>query len=66
LILIAQYANGLLLPIMAAFLLWVMNRKDLLGVHTNSALANIAGASVVLITLGFGLRSILRAAGIWA
>ncbi len=63
LILVAQYANGLLLPIIAAFLLYVMNRKSLLGVHANSMLANLAGGAVVLITLGLGLRSILRAAG---
>ena len=66
LILIAQYANGLLLPIIAAFLLYVMNRKDLLGAHTNSLMANIAGGAIVLITLGLGLRSILRAAGVIA
>lgn len=65
-ILIAQYANGLLLPLMAAFLLYVMNRKDLLGAHANTLLANLAGAAIVLITLGLGLRSILRAAGVMA
>lgn len=64
LILVAQYANGLLLPIIACFLLYVMNRKDLIGSQTNSLAANIAGGAVVLITLGLGLRSILRAAGL--
>ncbi|MEO1554520.1 MAG: divalent metal cation transporter, partial [Pseudomonadota bacterium] len=63
LILVAQYANGLLLPIVAAFLLYIMNRKDMMGSHTNTLLANAAGGVVVLITLGLGLRSILRAAG---
>ncbi|MFN3214233.1 MAG: Nramp family divalent metal transporter [Henriciella sp.] len=66
LILIAQYANGLLLPIIAAFLLYIMNRKDLLGVQTNTLAANLAGGAIVLITLGLGLRSILRAAGVMA
>lgn len=64
LILIAQYANGLLLPIIAVFLLYVMNRRDLLGAHANSFKANAIGSAVVLITLGLGVRSILRAAGI--
>ncbi|MEM7458507.1 MAG: Nramp family divalent metal transporter [Pseudomonadota bacterium] len=64
LILIAQYANGLLLPIVAAFLLYIMNRKDLLGAHANTLPANSAGGFVVLITLGLGVRSILRAAGV--
>lgn len=63
-ILIAQYANGLLLPVTAAFLLIVMNRKDLLGAHANSLAANLAGGAIVLFTLGLGLRSILRAAGL--
>jgi manganese transport protein len=63
LILIAQYANGLLLPIIAAFLLWVMNQKDLLGAYANGRSANLIGGVIVLITLAIGLRSILRAAG---
>ncbi|MEL6727309.1 MAG: Nramp family divalent metal transporter [Pseudomonadota bacterium] len=63
-ILIAQYANGLLLPIIATFLLLVMNRKDLLGEHVNSLTANMLGGAIVLITFGLGLRSILRAAGV--
>jgi len=63
LILMAQYANGLLLPVIAIFLLYIMNQKALMGPYTNGWRANLAGASVVLITLGLGLRSILRAAG---
>ncbi|MEM9570723.1 MAG: Nramp family divalent metal transporter [Pseudomonadota bacterium] len=66
LILIAQYANGLLLPIVAVFLLYIMNRKDLLNTQTNSLAANIAGGAIVLITVGLGLRLILRAAGLMA
>ena len=64
LILIAQYANGLLLPIIAVFLLWVMNRKTLLGDHVNGLVSNLLGGAAVLITFGVGLRSILRAAGV--
>ncbi len=63
-ILIAQYANGLLLPIIATFLLLVMNRRDLLGQHVNSFTANLLGGAILLITFGLGLRSILRAAGL--
>ena len=64
LILIAQYANGLLLPIVAVFLLIVMNRKSMLGGHANGPLANLAGGFVVLVALGLGLRAIARAAGL--
>ncbi len=65
LILIAQYANGLLLPIIAIFLLIVMNRKALLGEHANGLASNLAGGAVVAVTLGLGLRAIMRAAGVW-
>lgn len=64
LILIAQYANGILLPLVAAFLLYIMNKKELLGRHANSLIANLAGGAVVLVTFGLGLRSILRASGL--
>ena len=63
LILVAQYANGLLLPIIAVFLIVVMNRKSLLGDHANGLASNIAGGVVVIITIGLGLRAIARAAG---
>jgi len=63
LILIAQYANGLLLPIIAVFLMVVMNRKSLLGRHANGLASNVAGGIVVVITIGLGLRAIARAAG---
>jgi len=64
-ILFAQFANGLLLPIVAGFLLFAVNRRALLGAHVNGALANIAGAIVLIVTVSLGLRAILRAAGIW-
>ncbi len=62
-ILSAQFANGLLLPIVAAFLLFAMNQPRILGNFTNSRTANILGVAVVLIAAGLGLRLILRAAG---
>jgi len=54
-ILFAQAANGLLLPIIAVFLLIIMNRRDLIGIHTNGKFANILGSLVVLIVSGLGL-----------
>ena len=62
-ILTAQFANGLLLPVIAAFLLWVLNRRAILGDHANGALANTLGIGVVLIAAALGLRSILAALG---
>lgn len=63
-ILFAQFANGLLLPIIAIFLLIAANRRSILGAHVNSLAANIAAGAVVLITAGLGLRGILRALGV--
>lgn len=64
-IFIAQIANGLLLPIIAASLLYAMNRKSLLGDRVNGLLSNILGVGVVLITLLMGIRGIGRAVGFW-
>jgi manganese transport protein len=57
-ILTAQAANGLLLPIIAAFLLFVMNDRALLATHVNSVRSNLAGALVVLVTLVLGGRAV--------
>jgi len=65
LITIAQVANGLLLPIIAIFLLLAMNNRALLGEHVNSLRANLLGGGVVLITLLLGARLILRVFGVW-
>lgn len=53
-ILFAQAANGVLLPLVAIFLLLVMNRRDLLGERRNGAFANLLGAVVVLAAMGLG------------
>ncbi|MFQ5561988.1 MAG: Nramp family divalent metal transporter [Parvularculaceae bacterium] len=63
-ILFAQIANGLLLPIIAVFLLYAANRRALLGARANGMPANLAGGAVVLITAGLGVRAILRVLGI--
>lgn len=47
----AQIANGILLPIIAAFLLWIMNKKSVLGVYKNSAFQNILGFIILAISI---------------
>ncbi len=59
-ILAAQFANGLLLPIVAGFLLYAMNQSNLLKSNTNRWLANCAGGIVVLVTVGLGFRLIFN------
>jgi len=63
-ILAAQFANGLLLPIIAIFLLIVMNQKQQLGQYVNKWLGNTLGAIVVLVTAGLGIRIIMSATGL--
>jgi manganese transport protein len=62
-ILIAQAANGILLPCVAIFLLVVMNRRDLLGEQTNGPVANLLGGIVVLTASGFGVFLLLKSSG---
>ncbi|WP_432408360.1 Nramp family divalent metal transporter [Wukongibacter sp. M2B1] len=63
-IIFAQAANGVLLPIVAIFLLSVMNNKKRLGEYVNSGIINILGSIVVLVAIGLGLRSILKVLGL--
>lgn len=63
LILLAQFANGLLLPIVACFLLFAMNRQNVLGQYSNGPIANILGAGVVILTTALGARLILKSIG---
>lgn len=56
----AQITNGILLPVIAAFLLWVMNEKQILGEYSNTRLQNFVGIVIVLFTLFLGIKSILK------
>ncbi len=57
-IVFAQVANGLLLPILAVFLIYAMNNESLLGEHTNSTLQNILGGLVTVVVVGIGLQTL--------
>lgn len=54
----AQVANGILLPVIAIFLLWVVNRRKLMGSAKNSVKLNILGFIIIAITIFLGTRSI--------
>jgi Mn2+/Fe2+ NRAMP family transporter len=54
----AQVANGILLPVICGFLLWVMNRRNVLGAHANNRFQNILGFLIFGVTLFLGLKSI--------
>jgi manganese transport protein len=63
-IVFAQAANGVLLPVIAGFLLVAMNRRDLLGEFRNGIAANVAGGAVFLVATGLGLYLVLGALGV--
>ncbi|MFO7998400.1 MAG: Nramp family divalent metal transporter [Bacteroidales bacterium] len=63
-IIFAQAANGILLPVIAIYLLWVMNSKKVMGSHTNGWLSNILGTVVVMVTLMLSIRSLMTVFGI--
>lgn len=54
----AQVANGVLLPVIAIFLLYIMNRSELLGGFKNTKLQNGLGAIVILVSLLISFRTL--------
>ncbi|NQX85542.1 MAG: divalent metal cation transporter, partial [Flavobacteriaceae bacterium] len=56
----AQVANGILLPIIAGFLVWIVNRRSILGHYKNNKQQNIIGIIILAITIFLGLKSILK------
>ncbi len=62
-ILTAQAFNGVLLPLVALFLLAAMNDGALLGENANGPVANAFGLLVVGVATMLGLTALVRAAG---
>lgn len=63
-IVFAQIANGVLLPVVAVFLIYVMNDEATLGEYTNGAWSNALGAIVTLVVIWLGVRTLLSILGI--
>lgn len=56
----AQVANGILLPVIAGFLIWIVNKASVLGAYKNSLRQNVLGIIILTITVFLGLKSILK------
>ncbi|MAM22827.1 Nramp family divalent metal transporter [Croceibacter atlanticus] len=56
----AQITNGIVLPLVAILLLWLVNNKSLLGSYRNNTLQNILGVLIVGLTVVLGVKSILK------
>ena len=55
----AQVTNGIILPLIAGVLLWIMNKASVFGTYKNSLIQNLLGLLIVFLTLFLGLKSIL-------
>lgn len=64
-IVIAQAANGLLLPIIAIFLLVVMNNRRLMGQYRNGPVTNVLGWAVCFVVTGLAAYQIGDLFGFW-
>ena len=56
----AQVANGILLPVIAGFLIWIMNKHAVLGDYKNTLRQNIISIIILVITVFLGTKSILK------
>jgi NRAMP (natural resistance-associated macrophage protein)-like metal ion transporter len=54
----AQVTNGILLPVIAGYILYLVNKKSLLKNYTNNTFQNITGIIVILITLALSFRTL--------
>ncbi|MEM7298752.1 MAG: Nramp family divalent metal transporter [Bacteroidota bacterium] len=55
---VAQIANGILLPVVVFFLVYISNKKSLLGKYVNKPWQNILSILVILISLIISFRSL--------
>lgn len=56
----AQVANGILLPVIAGFLIWIVNKRSVLGDYKNSLKQNILGIVILSVAIFLGLKSVLK------
>ncbi len=56
----AQVTNGILLPVISGFLLWVMNKRSILGSYVNNLTQNIFGFIILGVAIFLGAKSIWK------
>ena len=59
-IIFAQAANGLLLPIVTTYLVWLVNQKTVMGKYTNSLLVNLLSLPVLVLIFGLSGYKLFR------
>ena len=61
----AQVANGILLPSIAIFLLWVVNRPAVMGKYKNTLLQNVFGFIIIALAIVLGAKSVFKVIGLF-
>lgn len=61
----AQVANGILLPFIAVFLLWIVNRSSVMGKFKNTLTQNIFGVLIIALAVFLGAKSIFKVFGLF-
>ena len=56
---LAQFINGLFLPLISIFLLWAINQKEIMGNYINSISYNLLGIIIIMVSILIGLKSLL-------
>ena len=56
---LAQFINGLFLPLISIFLLWAINQKKIMGNYINSIGYNLLGVVIIMISILIGLKSLI-------
>lgn len=56
----SQITNGILLPVIAIFLLWVVNKKSVMGKFKNNLTQNIMGFLIVVLSVILGVKAIFK------
>ncbi|NJB35773.1 Nramp family divalent metal transporter [Croceivirga sp. JEA036] len=60
----AQIANGVLLPIIAILLVWMVNNKKIMSHYSNTPLQNFIALLIIVFAIFLGLKSVLKVVGI--
>ena len=61
----AQVANGILLPVIAIFLLWIVNKSSVMGKYRNTKTQNILGLVIIVLAVVLGVKSIFEVLGLF-
>ncbi len=61
----AQIVNGILLPVIAVFLVWVVNKTSVMGKYKNTLVQNVIGVAIILLAVVLGAKSILKVIGLF-